>query len=109
MGTHRGGTIAFGPDGYLYIALGDNGGQHDPDCIAQTPTILHGKVLRIGPNLAQGDEMNRASKLGEDIANARETLVTENVVNALAGRDEFVFSPLPAATVFPYFRASGRG
>ncbi len=47
-GQHRGGTIAFGPlDGYLYIALGDGGGQNDPECRSQNPSTLHGKVLRI--------------------------------------------------------------
>lgn len=46
-GQHRGGSIAFGPDDYLYIALGDGGGQHDPECRAQDPETLHGKILRI--------------------------------------------------------------
>ncbi len=45
--------------------------------------IGHGKVFTIGPNLAQGDEMNRASKLGEDIARAKETLLTERAYDAL--------------------------
>lgn len=44
---HRGGQIAFGPDGHLYIALGDGGGQNDPSCRAQRPDVLHGKILRI--------------------------------------------------------------
>ena len=35
--------------------------------------IGFGSVFAIGPNLAQGDEKNRASKLGEDIARAGET------------------------------------
>lgn len=48
--------------------------------------IGFGKVLKIGPNLAQGDEMNRASKLGEDIAEGGEVLVTENVRKAIEGR-----------------------
>ena len=68
--------------------------------------IGYGKVLKIGPNLAQGDEMNRASKLGEDIAGADETLVTGNVADVLAGRSEFSFSkPEAPDGLFPYFRA----
>lgn len=68
--------------------------------------IGYGKMLRIGPNLAQGDEMNRASKLGEDIAREEETLVTTNVADFLDGRGEFRFSePEPPGELFPYFHA----
>ncbi|MCC6144241.1 MAG: PQQ-dependent sugar dehydrogenase [Candidatus Hydrogenedentes bacterium] len=44
---HNGGMIAFGPDGYLYIALGDGGGANDPDNRAQDLGSLLGKILRI--------------------------------------------------------------
>ena len=50
--------------------------------------IGYGSVYAIGPNLAQGDEMNRASKLGEDIARGGETLLTENAAHALAHRSD---------------------
>jgi class 3 adenylate cyclase len=53
--------------------------------------IGFGDVYAIGPNLAQGDEMNRASKLGEDIARADETLVTERTYAALKGRPDIHF------------------
>lgn len=45
--NHNGGTIAFGTDGYLYIALGDGGGSGDPDDNAQDLMLLIGKLLRI--------------------------------------------------------------
>lgn len=53
--------------------------------------IGFGDVYAIGPNLAQGDEMNRASKLGEDIARANETLLTERTYDALKERPDIRF------------------
>ena len=45
--NHNGGQIAFGADGYLYIATGDGGGGGDPDENGQDATSLLGKILRI--------------------------------------------------------------
>ncbi|MDT0608536.1 PQQ-dependent sugar dehydrogenase [Croceitalea rosinachiae] len=45
--NHNGGQIAFGPDGYLYIASGDGGGGGDPQNNAQNRTNLLGNILRI--------------------------------------------------------------
>lgn len=46
---HNGGGLAFGPDGYLYCALGDGGGAEDPNNEAQDLTSLFGAILRIAP------------------------------------------------------------
>jgi glucose/arabinose dehydrogenase len=45
--NHNGGTIAFGPDGYLYIGVGDGGSGNDPPNNAQNMNVLLGKMLRI--------------------------------------------------------------
>ncbi len=48
--NHNGGQLAFGPDGYLYIASGDGGSGGDPDNNAQDLSNLLGAVLRIDVN-----------------------------------------------------------
>lgn len=50
-GNHNGGGIKFGPDGYLYIGLGDGGSAGDPWNNSQTPTTMLGKMLRIDINV----------------------------------------------------------
>ena len=53
--AHNGGSMVFGPDGYLYIGLGDGGGNGDPDGNAQNPMQLKGKILRIDVNVPDSD------------------------------------------------------
>lgn len=45
--NHNGGNIEFGPDGYLYIGMGDGGSGGDPDNYSQNPQSKLGKMLRI--------------------------------------------------------------
>ena len=45
--NHNGGHLAFGPDGYLYVGMGDGGSGNDPGHLAQDPLSLLGKMLRV--------------------------------------------------------------
>jgi glucose/arabinose dehydrogenase len=47
LGNHKAGWLGFGPDGYLYVALGDGGGGGDPSNNGQNPNVLLGKMLRL--------------------------------------------------------------
>jgi glucose/arabinose dehydrogenase len=50
FGNHKGGQISFGPDGYLYIGLGDGGAADDPFNSGQSVSTLLAKILRIDVN-----------------------------------------------------------
>jgi glucose/arabinose dehydrogenase len=47
--NHNGGLVLFGPDGYLYVGMGDGGSAGDPQNRAQNLNSLLGKLLRIDP------------------------------------------------------------
>ena len=53
--NHNGGLVTFGPDGLLYVALGDGGSEGDPDRTGQDLSTLLGKILRIDPRPSAGD------------------------------------------------------
>mmetsp|Transcript_18384 Transcript_18384/g.39803 ORF Transcript_18384/g.39803 Transcript_18384/m.39803 type:complete len:446 (-) Transcript_18384:352-1689(-) len=55
FGNHNGGDLAFGPDGFLYVATGDGGSGGDPQNNSQNKANLLGKILRLDVN-------NRANK-----------------------------------------------
>ncbi|MEM9531036.1 MAG: PQQ-dependent sugar dehydrogenase [Pseudomonadota bacterium] len=60
--NHNGGDIHFGPDGYLYIGMGDGGSGGDPRDRAQAPQSLLGKMLRIDVDNVQ----TAAGSCGDD-------------------------------------------
>jgi glucose/arabinose dehydrogenase len=53
--NHNGGHLAFGPDGYLYVGLGDGGSAGDPMNLAQNPQSLLGKMLRLDVGVPDDD------------------------------------------------------
>ncbi len=52
--NHNGGHMAFGPDGYLYISLGDGGSGGDPDGHGQNLATLLGAILRVDVDVPDG-------------------------------------------------------
>lgn len=52
---HNGGCIAFGPDGFLYVGMGDSGPQEDPEGHGQDLQTLLGKILRIDVDHEEGE------------------------------------------------------
>ncbi|HEX6463174.1 MAG TPA: PQQ-dependent sugar dehydrogenase, partial [Vicinamibacterales bacterium] len=53
--NHNAGTLIFGPDGYLYIGMGDGGSGNDPNDNAQNMSSLLGKMLRIDVSVADSN------------------------------------------------------
>jgi putative heme-binding domain-containing protein len=51
---HHGGTIEFGPDGFLYLGMGDTGPQRDPQGHGQNLNVFWSKILRLDVNRNEG-------------------------------------------------------
>lgn len=55
FGNHNGGQLTFGPDGYLYVAVGDGGSGGDPQGHGQNTSTILGSILRIDVDNPQGN------------------------------------------------------
>lgn len=53
--NHNGGHLAFGPDGFLYVSVGDGGSGGDPQNHGQNPQTLLGAILRVDVDVEQGN------------------------------------------------------
>ncbi len=81
--NHNGGTIRFGPDGYLYIGTGDGGLGGDPYDHAQDRTSLLGKMLRID---VDGGDVPYGIPADNPFAEAR--VVQSNSISDVIGETE---------------------
>ena len=77
--NHNGGMLEFGPDGYLYIGVGDGGGANDTANNAQNLNVLLGKILRI--------DINATSDRG-----APYVVPSSNPFFGMAGRRDEIFA-----------------
>ncbi len=77
--NHNGGMLAFGPDGFLYIGVGDGGSGNDPPNNAQNTNVLLGKILRIDVDNS------------DVVAGTKYSAPVDNPYVGIAGRDE-IFS-----------------
>jgi len=107
--NHNGGTIAFGPDGYLYIALGDGGGANDTAAghgqmgNGQNINTVHGSILRIDPILPELTPDSRDAVS----ANGRYRIPWDNLFVGIDGIDEIYAYGFRNPYRFSFDRLSG--
>ncbi len=82
--NHNGGKIAFGPDGYLYVSIGDGGGGGDPQQNSQNLNNVFGSILRIDIDL----NGNNPLESNPDLPNGRYEIPSDNPRVGQSGLDE---------------------
>ncbi|AZQ58497.1 T9SS type A sorting domain-containing protein [Maribacter sp. MJ134] len=82
--NHNGGKIAFGPDGYLYISIGDGGGGGDPQGNGQNLNTVFGSLLRIDIDL----DGNNPTETNPESPSGNYEIPSDNPRVGLSGLDE---------------------
>ena len=82
--NHNGGKIAFGPDGYLYISVGDGGGGNDPQGNGQNINTIFGSICRIDVDL-DGSNVVETNPL---LPNGNYEIPSDNPFFGISGLDE---------------------
>lgn len=82
--NHNGGKIAFGPDGYLYISIGDGGGGGDPQGNGQNLNTVFGSLLRIDIDL----DGNNPIETNPELPNGNYEIPSDNPRVGQSGLDE---------------------
>ena len=82
--NHNGGKIAFGPDGYLYISIGDGGGGGDPQGNGQNLNTVFGSLLRIDVDI----DGNNPLETNPDLPNGNYEIPANNPRVGQSGLDE---------------------
>lgn len=82
--NHNGGKIAFGPDGYLYISIGDGGGGGDPQKNGQNLNTVFGSILRIDVDI----DGNNPLETNPELPNGNYEIPSDNPRVGQEGLDE---------------------
>ena len=102
--NHNGGKIAFGPDGYLYISIGDGGGANDPQGNAQNTNNIFGSILRIDVDLDSSNPVETNPMLPD----GNYEIPSDNPFLASTGLDEIYAYGFRNTWKFSFDQVSGR-
>lgn len=104
--NHNGGKIAFGPDGYLYMSIGDGGGSNDPNGNSQNINNVFGSICRIDVDL---DGSNPIESNGQ-VPDGLYEIPSDNpfVGSAVEGEDEIFVYGIRNTWKFSFDEPTGR-